>query len=128
MQLFAHRGLCLLAAVCLSACHLGEPRPSAAEAAKVSSSFEKFTGQVVKRSGEYRFQPLDHPEKIQRLSRSKNPTQFAADEIHLRKYYGKTIVVQGFDAGDWIAKAEVIGQWLHPGEPRGSTLTGPEPN
>jgi hypothetical protein len=128
MYLLARHGCCLLAALSLSACHLGEPRPSSAEAAKVSSTFEKFTGQVVKRSGEYYFQPLDHPEKIQRLSRSKNPTQFASDEIHLRKYYGKTLVVRGFDAGDWIAKAEVIGQWLRPGEPRGSTLIGPEPN
>lgn len=128
MHLFVRHGFCLLAALSLSACHLGEPRPSSTEVASVSSSFEKFTGQVVKRSGEYYFQPQDQPEKIQRLSRSKNPTQFTADEIHLRKYYGKTIVVQGFDAGDWIAKAEIIGQWLRPGEPRGSTLIGPEPN
>lgn len=127
MNLFARSGLLVFTAVCLSACHLGE-KPAPAGAAPVSGVFEKFTGQVVKRNGEYRFQPLGEPEKIQRLSRSKNPGEFASDEIHLRKYYGKTIVVQGFDAGDWIAKADIIGQWLRPGEPRGSTLVGPEPN
>jgi hypothetical protein len=127
MKLFARCGLLVFMAASLPACHLGE-KPATGAAAPVSGTFEKFTGQVVMRNGEYRFQPLDQPEKIQRLSRSRSPGAFASDEIHLRKYYGKTLVVQGYDAGDWIAKAEIIGQWLRPGETRGSTLIGPEPN
>ncbi len=126
MNLFVRPGLIAFFAVGIgiSACSLGEPRAPAA----VSGHFENFTGEVVKRSGEYRFRPFGEPEQIQRLSRSKNPRDFASDEIHLRKYYGKTIVVKGILADDWIAKADIVGQWLRHGEPRGSTLTGPEPN
>ena len=129
MNLFVRSGLAASLFVIISACSHGD-RPVAAEPAApaaVSGQAETFTGEVVRRNGEYRFRSLGEPEQIQRLTRSKDPREFASDEIHLRKYYGKTIVVKGISAGDWIAKADIVGQWLRPGEARGSTLTGPEP-
>jgi hypothetical protein len=133
MQFFARSSLLALGALCLFACSHGgnqqaeEQKPAVAP--DVTGRPEKFTGEIVKRNGEYRFKVLgEDPEKILRLSRTRTPKDFVEEEIHLRKYYGKTIVVQGIMAEDWIAKADIIGQWLRPGETRGSTLTGPEPN
>jgi hypothetical protein len=132
MQLSLRLSLLAFSALCLFACSHGGTQPEAtppAATAKVPSHFEKITGEIVRRNGEYRFKLLgEEPEKILRLSRSKDPREFANDEIHLRKYYGKTLVVKGILYEDWIAKADIIGQWLRPGEPRGSTLVGPEPN
>jgi hypothetical protein len=132
MQLLVRSTLVVLASVSLFACsHRGNQPAAEAPAATANArgKSETFTGEVVRRNGEYRFKLLGaEPEKIQRLSRSRDPKEFASDEIHLRKYYGKTIVVKGIAHDDWIAKADVVGQWLRPGEPRGSTLVGPEPN
>ena len=75
----------------------------------------------------YRFLRSDDPSNLQRLTRAKKMKEAVAKEIQLRKYFGKTLVVQGESQEDWILGAEVLGQWLRPGEPRGSTLTGPEP-
>jgi hypothetical protein len=132
MQLSVRGSFVALSAACLFACsHHGsqtiETQPAATT--KVPSRFEKITGEVVRRNGEYRFKVVgEEPEKILRLTRSRDPKEFASEEIHLRKYYGKTLVVKGILYEDWFAKADVLGQWLRPGEPRGSTLVGPEPN
>jgi len=132
MQLFVRSSLVVFSAVGLFACSRGGNQTAAAPAAvmaDVRGPSQTFTGEVVRRNGEYRFKLLgEEPEKIQRLTRSRDPHEFASDEIHLRKYYGKTIVVKGIAHDDWIVKADVVGQWLRPGEPRGSTLVGPEPN
>ena len=127
-----------LTALCLVACHLGERTTPASEAAaKTPRHTETFTGEVVKRNNEYRFRLLTQPqpeatvepapEQILRLTRANNASDFVSEEIHMRKYYGKTIVVKGQLDEDWIAKADIVGQWLRPGETRGSTLVGPEP-
>ncbi len=119
----------------------GDERGKRATAAAVrpsSKAVEHFNGEVVRRNGEYRFK-LSNPakaepgnpapvEQVFRLSRSRDPKEFASDEIHLRKYFGKTIVVKGILESGWIAKADIVGQWNRPGETRGPTLTGPEPN
>ena len=132
MKILARSSLIALSAAFLFACSHGEKKPDVAPAAAtaaVTGHSERFTGEVVRRNGEYRLKLLgEEPEKILRLSRSRDPREFASDELHLRKYYGKTLVVKGILAEDWIAKAEVVGQWLRPGEARGSTLVGPEPN
>ena len=129
MKILARSSLLALGAVSLFACSHGDKKPDVAPPAAVTGHSERFTGEVVRRNGEYRMKLMgEEPEKILRLSRSRDPREFASDELHLRKYYGKTLVVNGILADDWIAKAEVVGQWLRPGEPRGSTLVGPEPN
>jgi hypothetical protein len=50
----------------------------------------------------------------------------ATEEITLKKYYEKTLAVQGRREGEWIWSAEIVGQWLHPGEARGSNLNAPD--
>ena len=99
----------------------------AATGEKVHGPRDTFTGEIVRRNGKYCFKPLDQGETIWRLTRAANPKEFADDEMNLRKYYGKILVVKAVLRDDWLATAEVVGQWTRPGEPRGPTLTGPEP-
>ena len=128
MKPFVRQILFVLISVCFAACSHGRSRAAAAEPAVVKAAprhTETFTGEVVKRSGEYRFKLMTapktegtaeaEPEQLVRLSRSKNAKEFASDEIKLRKYYGKIIVVKGQLDQDWIAKAEL--------ETRGVTFT-----
>src|SRR5438874_698054 len=66
--------------------------PAAAPAGeKVHGPRQSYTGEVVRRNGEYCFKPLDQGEAIQRLTRAADPQEFVSDEIKLRKYYGKII-------------------------------------
>lgn len=140
MKLLTGRFVIALSVSCLVACsHHRDSAPTEqpATTSRVSHHTETFTGEVVKRNGEYCFKLLSEPqpetgptpasERILRLTRAGDAKEFASDEIHLRKYYGKTIVVKGHLDQDWIAKADVVGQWLRPGQPRGATLIGPEP-
>jgi hypothetical protein len=85
-----------------------------------------LTGQVIRAEGEYRFRPLKETEAL-RLSKAGGTKEAVAEEMNLRKYFGKTLVVRGERKGEWIIRAQVMGQWLRPGEKRGSTLLGPEP-
>ncbi len=142
MNLLAGRTVIALGVSCLCACsHHRDSAPTEqpATTSRVSHHTETFTGEVVKRNNVYCFRQLSEPqpetppvptstsERILRLTRAADAKDFASEEIHLRKYYGKTIVVKGHLDQDWIARADVVGQWLRPGEPRGSTLVGPEP-
>ena len=74
----------------------------------------------------YRFQPLKETEALH-LTKATVKKEAAAEEINLRKYFGKTLVIRGQREEDWIFRAQVMGQWLRPGEKSGSTLLGPEP-
>ena len=140
MKLFVHQTLLVLIAVSFAACSHGRSQSATAEPAVVKAAprhTETFTGEVVKRNGEYRYKLMTapkaeanagaEPEQLLRLSRSKNAKEFASDEIKLRKYYGKIIVVKGQLDQDWIAKADVVGQWVRPGQTRSATQVGPEP-
>lgn len=88
-----------------------------------------FTGEVVRAEGGYRFKPLKETNNL-RLTRAKRgPNRdLVAEEINLRKYFGKTLTVRGTRMDEWLLRAEVLGQWLRPGEKHGSTLIGPEPS
>lgn len=73
----------------------------------------------------YRLKLSESEEHI-RLTRAKKRSEFAAEEIHLKKYYEKTLAVRGKREGEWIWAADVVGQWLRPGDTRGSNLTAPD--
>lgn len=110
-------------------CAHDEKSGSAAPASRrVTGQFETFTGNITKTDEGYRFSPDDAPETLQRLTRADERANFEDDELHMRKYYGKQIVIRGVVAGNgWIARVQVIGQYVRSGESRGPTLTGPEP-
>jgi hypothetical protein len=116
-----------LSLICLAGCSFfagiseKPPKPEKPTAPLVS-----LTGQVIRTENGYRFQPLKETEAL-RLTKATDKKEAAAEEIILRKYFGKTLVVRGQREGDWIFGAQVMGQWLRPGEKRGSTLLGPEP-
>jgi hypothetical protein len=118
----------LLLSGCSFFAGMGDSPPPQPAKEKVTGKFEEFTGQVIKTDEGYRFSPADAPGSLQRLTRASDSSRFADDELPMRKYFGKTLVVHGIVTGKgWIAHAQVVGQWLHPGETRGPTLTGPEP-
>ena len=98
------------------------PRPVST---KVRSERETIAGQVVLVAQGYRFRPNDQPNKEYRLSRADISSELANQEIGLRKYYGKTLVVKGRKQDDWLADAAVIGQFLKPGESAGPNTTAP---
>jgi hypothetical protein len=85
-----------------------------------------FKGEVVYVSVGYRFKPSEEPENLRRLTKAKSGNNYEAKEINLRKYLGKTLTVRGESEGGWILEADIIGQWLRPGEMSGSNLTGPK--
>jgi hypothetical protein len=85
-----------------------------------------LTGEVIRTEDGYRFKPLKETEALH-LTKAAVRKEAAAEEMNLRKYFGKTLVIRGLREDDWIFRAEVMGQWLRPGEKRGSTLLGAEP-
>jgi hypothetical protein len=99
--------------------------PAALPATTRTTPTERFTGKVVLMGAGYRLRLLDEPESVLRLTRAKRSRQFVAEQINLMKYYEKTIVVRGKRQDDWIWAAEIVGQWLRPGESRGSNLLAP---
>ena len=125
MKSFAFRSFAALNLLVLGACSHGPKQASAPP--EVRGPIGTYTGQIVKVEEGYRFKPLEEPENLQRLTRAKGGTDLAAEEINLRKYFGKTLVVKGDSRHGWLLRAAVVGQWNRPGETRGPTLTGPEP-
>lgn len=87
---------------------------------------EVFTGKVVMIDGAYRFQLLKDPDTVLRLTRARRETEFVADTINLRKYYEKTISVNGTLHGDWIFGADIVGQWTPPGGQTGPNMNAPK--
>ena len=128
MKKFALRFFAALGLFCLFACsHRVNHSSQTVATAKTRRQIDKFTGQIVKVDEGYRFKPLNDKENLQRLTRARKGNKYEAEEINLRKYFGKTLVVRGDSDDGWILEAVVLGQWLRPGEQTGSTLTGPEP-
>jgi hypothetical protein len=119
-----------LSLVCLCDCSflLERPQPGAAQpmpTAKLEGKMETFTGKVVIADGAYRFNPFNEPDRFLRLTRAKKVSDFASEQLNLRKYYEKTISVKGKREGDWLWAAAVIGQWLQPGEATGPNMKAP---
>jgi hypothetical protein len=92
---------------------------------KLEGQTETFSGKVVLVAPGYRLK-LSESEELVRLTRAKKRSEMATEEITLKKYYEKTLAVQGRREGEWIWSAEIVGQWLHPGEARGSNLNAPD--
>ena len=120
-----------LGLVCLCGCKFlletPGPGPLPAETAVLQGKTETFTGRVVMDEGAYRFNPLNEPDTVLRLTRAKRKSDFEREQINLRKYYEKTISVKGKREGDWLWAAAVLGQWLQPGAPTGPNMKAPPP-
>jgi hypothetical protein len=116
-----------LSLICLASCSFFtgiSEKPEKPE--KPTGPIATLTGEVIRTENGYRFKPLKETEALH-LTKATARKEAAAEEINLRKYFGKTLVIRGQRQDDWIFRAEVMGQWLRPGEKRGSTLLGPEP-
>lgn len=102
--------------------------PPQKESAKLERKTEVFTGKVVMIDGAYRLQVLKDPDKILKLTRARRESEFAKQQINLRKYYEKTISVNGTLHDDWIFGADVVGQWTPPGGDTGPNMSAPKPS
>jgi hypothetical protein len=111
----------------LFGCTHGAQQPNTAEKPATTSKTptETFTGKVILAEAGYRLRLADEPESLLRLTRARKSSEFAAEQINLMKYYEKTIAVRGKRQDDWIWAADIVGQWLRPGEARGSNLLAP---
>jgi len=87
---------------------------------------ETFTGKVVLDDGAYRFEPLKESGTLLRLTKARRENEFESDQILLRKYYEKTITVNGTRKDDWIWGADIIGQYVPPGGPTGANMNAPK--
>jgi|SRR5579864_780935 len=88
---------------------------------------ETFVGKVMLVDGAYRFAIAQEPKTFLRLTRARRESEFAAEQIDLRKYYGKTLSVIGTRQDEWIWGADVAGQWTPPGGSTGPNMTAPKP-
>lgn len=93
--------------------------------AKLEKKTEVFTGKVVLIDGAYRLRLLKD-DSILRLTRARSESEFAKQQILLRKYYEKTISVNGTLYGDWIFGADIVGQWTPPGGDTGPNMSAPK--
>lgn len=101
------------------------PQPVAAPTGKAQA--ETLTGKVVLTKEGYRLRLVgDNSKTYYRLTRAKRSREYAAEQIDLRKYYEKTIVVRGKREADWVWSADIMGQWNKPGESRGPNLLAPK--
>lgn len=105
-------------------------RPAAPAKPKSSALLEGqseiFTGKVVLDDGAYRFEPLNEPGTLLKLTRARRETEFETGQILLRKYYEKTITVKGMRKDDWIWHADITGQYVPPGGPTGPNMNAPK--
>ena len=93
---------------------------------KLEKKTEVFTGKVVMIEGAYRFQLVKDPDTVLRLTRARQESEFEKDQINLRKYYEKTISVNGTLYGEWIFGADIVGQWTPPGGETGPNMNAPK--
>jgi hypothetical protein len=101
------------------------PNPAELPATTSKTPTETFTGKVILAEAGYRLRLAKEPDSLLRLTRARKSSEFAAEQINLMKYYEKTIAVRGKRQDDWIWAADIVGQWLRPGEARGSNLLAP---
>jgi hypothetical protein len=101
-----------------------ESRPKSP--ALLEGQSETFTGRVVLDNGAYRFEPLNEPGTLLKLTRARRETEFENDQILLRKYYEKTITVKGMRKDDWIWHADITGQYVPPGGQTGPNMNAPK--
>jgi hypothetical protein len=124
--------LLLTGVLILSGCAFGRKmleQPSGTpqkESAKLERKTQVFTGKVVLADGAYRLQLLRDPGTLLRLTRARRETEFAEQQINLRKYYEKTISVNGTLYGEWIFGADVVAQWTPPGGDTGPNVDAPK--
>jgi hypothetical protein len=116
----------------LSGCAIGKKMleqpggPPQKESAKLERKTEVFTGKVVLVDGAYRLRLLKDQDTLLRLTRARRESEFAKEQINLRKYYEKTISVNGTLQDDWIFGADVVGQWTPPGGDTGPNMQAPK--
>jgi hypothetical protein len=116
----------------LSGCALGKKMleqpsgPPQKESTKLERKTEVFTGKVVLVDGAYRLSLSKDPDTLLRLTRARRESEFAKQQINLRKYYEKTISVNGTLYDEWIFGADVIGQWTPPGGDTGPNMNAPK--
>src|SRR4051794_35670025 len=118
------QGMLAAALLAMGACAHDDKSAAASAPAstKGTGKFETFTGNIIKTDEGYRFSPEDAPETLQRLTRADDGAHFESDEVHMRKYFGKKLVIKGVVAGHgWIARVSVVGQYLQAGESAGPT-------
>jgi hypothetical protein len=87
---------------------------------------EVFTGKVVLDNGAYRLELVNESGALMRLTRARRESEFEAEQILLRKYYEKTITVNGTRKDDWIYGADITGQYVPPGGPTGPNMNAPK--
>jgi hypothetical protein len=125
-------GLLLSCVFALSGCALGRKMleqpsgPPQQPTAKLERKTEVFTGKVVMVDGAYRLQLLKDPDMVLRLTRARRENEFAQQQINLRKYYEKTISVNGTLHDEWIFGADIVGQWTPPGGDTGPNMSAPK--
>jgi hypothetical protein len=100
--------------------------PAQKQSAKLERKTEVFTGKVVLVDGAYRLSLVKDPDTLLRLTRARRETEFAQQQINLRKYYEKTISVNGTLQDDWIFGADIVGQWTPPGGATGPNMNAPK--
>jgi hypothetical protein len=116
----------------LSGCAFGKKMleqpsgPPQKPTAKLERKTEVFTGKVVMIDGAYRLRLLKDPDMVLRLTRARREGEFAQQQINLRKYYEKTISVNGTLYDDWIFGADIVGQWTPPGGDTGPNMSAPK--
>jgi hypothetical protein len=116
----------------LSGCALGKKMmeqpsgPPQKESAKLERKTEVFTGKVVLVDGAYRLSLVKDPDTLLRLTRARRESEFAQQQINLRKYYEKTISVNGTLFDEWIFGADIVGQWTPPGGDTGPNMNAPK--
>jgi hypothetical protein len=87
---------------------------------------EVFTGKVVLDDGAYRLELVKEPGSRLKLTRARRESEFQSDQILLRKYYEKTITVNGTRQDDWIWGADITGQYVPPGGQTGANMNAPK--
>ena len=127
ISIFLLSGLLALSGCALGRKMLEQPSgPPEKESAKLERKTEVFTGKVVLADGAYRFQLLKDPDTLLRLTRARKESEFAKQQINLRKYYEKTVSVNGRLYGEWIFGADIVGQWTPPGGDTGPNMNAPK--
>jgi len=100
--------------------------PRQPDSPKLERKTEVFTGRVVLIDGAYRLRLLKDPDMVMRLTRARRESDFAKQQILLRKYYEKVISVNGTLRDDWIYGADIVGQWTPAGGDTGPNMSAPK--